>query len=251
MLSSAPRPSATNTTGGAHLHRLGRTLPPPCPSLDYTILDGRLGTPPRVKTMSSRRGGAHGTRASMIPSQLKFPAHDAPPQRAPLPHPLPLTSPIRTVLEHLEQRQRRNVHGFSCVHHRRVWGRAALAMEKMLQLLHRDGSGAMAQGGRSRRVPRKQSTGAVTTSLKSKNDHQQYGKTPEMESATQARQDRVVGASGSPKKTHTVQRGSVARTANAQRALWQRECCHLRHATKVHSVCNCPPGCQCLSAGTP
>jgi len=43
----------------------------------------------------------------------------------------------RTVLEHLEQRQRRNVHGLRGVHHRRIRGRAALAMEQVLQLLHR------------------------------------------------------------------------------------------------------------------
>lgn len=78
MLSSAPRPSAANSIGGAHLHRLGPPLPPPCPPLDHTTLDGRLGPPPRVKNMSSRRGGEHGTLASMIPSHLKLPAHDAP-----------------------------------------------------------------------------------------------------------------------------------------------------------------------------
>lgn len=201
--------------------------------------------------MSSRRGREHGTRASMIPSHLKLPAHDAPPWRAPPPHPLPLTTPRRTVLEHLEQRQRRNVHGFSSVHHRRVWGWAALAMEKMLQLLHRHGPGSTAQGGRSRRVPRKQSRGAVTTSSKSTNDHQQYGKSREMEPATQARPDRVDGASGSPKKTHTAPRGGVARTADTERARWQPECCHLWRATEVHSRCKCTCSafCHCLSAG--
>lgn len=126
-----------------------------------------------------------------------------------------------------------------------------MAMEKMLQLLHRDGSRTTAQGGKSRRVPRKQSTGAVTTSSKSKNDHhQQYGKSQDMESATQARQDRVVGVSGSPTKnargaarwcgedgTHGP--GTVAAGVLSPQA---------RH--EVHSRCSCSARCQCLSAGT-
>lgn len=80
------------------------------------------------------------------------------------PRPRPETSHGHTVLQHLEQRQRRNVHRFSCVHHRRVWRRTTLAVEKMLQLLHRQGPGTAPRERKEQAIRMGRLRCAVTTS---------------------------------------------------------------------------------------